>query len=70
MDAPGTIFIKWRKLHKMKQKSCLLKTLKEIIIINILFYFPVDFDLWKKHTFTRIFFDPWVQFIKWNLIMI
>ena len=48
MDAPGKIFIKWRKLHKMKQKSHLLKFLKDIIIINILFYFPVDFYLWKK----------------------
>ena len=44
MDAHGKIFIKGRKLHKMKQKSHLLKSLKEIII-NILFYFPVDFDL-------------------------
>ena len=45
MDAHGKIFIKGRKLHKMKQKSHLLKSLKEIIIINILFYCPVDFDL-------------------------
>ena len=50
MDAPGKIFIKWRKLNKMKQKSHLLKSLKDIIIINILFYFPVDFYLWKKKT--------------------
>ena len=48
MDAPGKIFIKWRKLNKMKQKSHLLKSLKDIIIINILFYFPVDFYLWKE----------------------